>query len=38
VDVMRGEIVEAKLDRLVGRRSAGESDSDERKELEAWAP
>jgi hypothetical protein len=38
VDVMRGELVEAELDRLVKGRSAEEPNSGERKELEAWAP
>jgi hypothetical protein len=38
VDVMRGELIETELDRLVGRRSAGEPDSRERKEPEAWVP
>jgi hypothetical protein len=33
VDVMRGEIVEAELDRLIERRSVKEPDPDEREEL-----
>jgi hypothetical protein len=33
VDVMRGEIVEADLDRLIEQRSAKEPDPDEREEL-----
>jgi hypothetical protein len=32
VDVMRGEIVEAELDRLIERRSVKEPDPDEREE------
>jgi hypothetical protein len=38
VDATRGELVEAELDRLVKGRSAGEPDSRERKEPEAWVP
>jgi hypothetical protein len=33
LDVMRGEIVEAELDRLIERRSSKEPDPDEREEL-----
>jgi hypothetical protein len=33
MDVARGEIVEAELDRLIERRSAKEPDPDEREEL-----
>lgn len=33
MDVMRGEIVEAELDRLIERRSVKEPDPDEREEL-----